>query len=406
MLKKLVLSYLDTIRNYFDLTKNPRAIENSRVKHKKLAFFSLVFYNFYCRDKIYKTIEKGASFLLRIFISLIKFLLNSMDNYTDEVKKNQEVKNDILKKCTDKKMKNPKFSNYIEPLTTVKNVERIKTCGDFIELLGDFEMENKKIHKASFCGNRFCPMCSWRMSCKDSLEITILMEHLRKEENKEFIFLTLTAPNIQGNKLDDEIKKYNKAFKKLIERKEVKDVVKGYIRKLEVTYNSNKTSKSYDTYHPHFHIVIAVNKSYFTDKDYYINRDRWLELWREATGDYSITQVDVRKAKINDLGAIYELAKYSAKDSDYLISRPVFEIFYKALKGKQVLTFNGLFKDAHKMYKLGELDMYKKQSEIEYVYKLYYNWHRNEYENTRIIELTEDEKKTINKKLIDEMEID
>ena len=47
-------------------------------------------------------------------------------------------------------------------------------------------------------------------------------------------------------------------------RKEVKSIVKGYIRKLEVTYNSDMSSKSYDTYHPHFHVVIAVNKSYFT----------------------------------------------------------------------------------------------------------------------------------------------
>ena len=43
--KKWVSSFLDTIGNYSNLTKNPRAIENSRVKLKKFAFFSLVFYN-------------------------------------------------------------------------------------------------------------------------------------------------------------------------------------------------------------------------------------------------------------------------------------------------------------------------------------------------------------------------
>ena len=352
-----------------------------------------------------------------------------MDNDIRSIEKNQQTKNDILVKCTDKKLKNPKFSNYIEPLTTKKNIERINSCGDFIELLGDFEMENKKIHTANFCGNRFCPMCSWRVSCKDSLEISILMEHLRIEENKEFIFLTLTTPNVKGDSLEEEIKKYNKAFKKLMERKEVKNIVKGYIRKLEVTYQKEKyitkdlwkrkkdyyekrglsigdLEPNYDTYNPHFHVVILVNRSYFTDKNYYISRERWLELWQLSTGDKSITQVDVRKAKSNDLKEVYELAKYSAKDTDYLVSRPVFETFYKALKGKQVLVFSGLFKDAHKMYKLGELDIYKKQSDIEYVYKLYYNWFKNEYENTKIIELTKEEKKKINKKLIDEKEIE
>ena len=343
--------------------------------------------------------------------------------------KNQETKIDILEKCTDKRLKNPKFSDYIKSFVSQKMNLRIIDCGTFFELLGDFEMENRKINKANFCKNRFCPMCSWRLACKDSLEISILMEHLRCEENKEFIFLTLTTPNVKDDSLEEEIRKYNKAFEKLMKRKEVKTIVKGYIRKLEVTYQKEQyitkdlwkrkkdyyekrglvigdLEPNYDTYNPHFHVVIVVNKSYFTDKDYYISRERWLELWQLSTGDKSITQVDVRKAKSNNHKEVYELAKYSAKDSDYLVSRPVFETFYKALKGKQVLVFSGLFKDAHKMYKLGELDIYKKQSDIEYVYKLYYNWYKNEYENTNCIELTEEEKAKINKKLIEEIEIE
>ena len=352
-----------------------------------------------------------------------------MNNNSKNNIENQQTNNDILRKCTDKKLKNPKFSNYIEPLISKKMLGLINDCGSFLEFLADCEMENKKLNKGSFCKNRFCPMCSWRMACKDSLEISILMEHLRKEEGKEFIFLTLTTPNVTAEELEREIKRYNKAFEKLLKRKEIKIIVKGYIRKLEVTYQKEKyitkelwnrkkdyylkkglligdLEPNYDTYNPHFHVVIAVNKSYFTDKDYYISRERWLKLWQLSTGDDSITQVDVRKATIGDYKEVYELAKYSAKDSDYLISKPVFETFYKALKGKQVLVFGGLFKDAHKMYKLGELDVYKKQNEIEYVYKLYYNWFKKEYENTRCIELTEDEKEKINRKLIDEIEVE
>ena len=343
--------------------------------------------------------------------------------------KNQQTKNDILEKCTDKRLKNPKFSDYIRSFLSKNMNLRVVDCGTFLELLGDFEMENKKLHKSNFCKNRFCPMCSWRLACKDSLEISILMEHLRKEDNKEFIFLTLTTPNVIAEELEEEIRKYNKAFEKLVKRKEVKAIVKGYIRKLEVTYQKEKyitkelwgrkkdyykkrglvigdLEPNYDTYNPHFHVVIAVNKSYFNQTTQYISRERWLELWQLSTGDKTITQVDIRKAKANDLKEVYELAKYSAKDSDYLVSRPVFETFYKALKGKQVLVFSGLFKDVHKMYKLGKLDCYKKQNDIEYVYKLYYNWYKNEYENTKCIDLTEEEKRKINKKLIDEVEIE
>jgi plasmid rolling circle replication initiator protein Rep len=328
-----------------------------------------------------------------------------MNNYTEK-NTNKQEENNVLKKCTGKKLKNPKFSSYIEPLVSVKLLERIKECGEFLQMLSDLTLENSKLHKASFCGNRFCPMCSWRVACKDSLEISILMEHLRKEENKEFIFLTLTTPNVKGSELDSSIKSYNKAFKKLMERKEVKNIVKGYIRKLEVTYNSDKTSISCDTYHPHFHVVLAINKSYFTDTKQYINHDRWLNLWREATGDFSITQVDVRKAKANNYKEVYELAKYSVKDTDYLINREVFTVFYKALKGKQVLVFSGLFKDAHKMYLNGELNIYKKVDAIEYAYMVNYNWFENKYDSSQIRELTEEEKQKFNKNLIEDVDVE
>lgn len=329
-----------------------------------------------------------------------------MNNNIKKSEKNQQTKNNILQKCTSKKLKNPKFTSYIAPFISKTGKERCESCGDLTIFLADFEMENKKLHKASFCGNRFCPMCSWRMSCKDSLKISILMEHLRKEENKEFIFLTLTAPNVKEDKLEEEIKHYNKSFKKLMERKEVKSIVKGYIRKLEVTYNSDMSSKSYDTYHPHFHVVIAVNKTYFKKSDLYINQQRWLELWQEATGNSSITQVDVKKSKSNNLKEVYELAKYSAKDTDYLVSRPVFNVFYRALKGKQFIVFSGLFKDANTMYENGELDCYKVRDEIEYVYMMCYQWKKREYENTSIRELTEEERKQFNKDLLDVIEVD
>src|SRR5699024_11497002 len=79
-----------------------------------------------------------------------------------------------------------------------------------------------------------------------------------QEEKKEFIFLTLTAPNVPADELNDEIKHYNQSFQRLMQRKEVKQIVKGYARKLEITYNEER-----DDYHPHFHVLIAVNKSYF-----------------------------------------------------------------------------------------------------------------------------------------------
>lgn len=352
-----------------------------------------------------------------------------MNNNSKNINENQVTNNSTLEKCATKKLKNPKFVSYIAPFTTEKNKIRLSECGDFTMFLASFDLEKYKLHSANFCGNRFCPMCSWRTACKDSLKISILMEHIKKEEDKSFIFLTLTTPNVKGDSLNSEILHLNKSFKKLMERKEVKGIVKGYIRKLEVTYQKEEyitkelwkrkkkyyqnkglsvgdSEPNYDTYNPHFHVVIAVNKSYFTDKKYYLTQEKWLTLWREATGDNSITQVDVRKATSGDYKEVYELAKYSAKDSDYLVNRKVFEVFYKALKGKRLIVFGGLFKEANTMYENGELDCYKQQDNIKYAYMVNYEWNKNHYMETRKRELTEEELKKYNKMLIDEMEVD
>lgn len=54
-----------------------------------------------------------------------------------------------------------------------------------------------------------------------------MMSYLKQEEKKEFIFVTLTAPNVSASELEDEINHYNHSFKKLMERQEVKKIAKG-----------------------------------------------------------------------------------------------------------------------------------------------------------------------------------
>ena len=306
-----------------------------------------------------------------------------------------------MDKYTDKKKKNQDIIKYIAKHLREDNLNLIYNCGSFLEMIMDHSMQNKKLHKANFCKNRFCPLCAWRQTKKDSLKISIVMEYIKKELDLDFIFLTLTAPNVNAENLNDEIKKYNKSFKKLSERKEFKKISKGYARKLEITYNQER-----DDYHPHFHVIVVVNKSYFKSKDY-LSKKKFLKLWQECMDDNSITQVDVKKIDTTDKKAISEIAKYGAKDSDYLYSQDVFDTFYKALKGKQLITYSGAFKDGLKAFKDGLLDKYKEIDLTEYIYRICYAWN---YQNANYIqmelkELSEKERNKINKKLIDEIEI-
>ena len=327
-------------------------------------------------------------------------------SYMTKYKATEPKRQDIMVKHTKKKRKNGVLAYFMEKLVSERTVSEntlklIKECNTFMMMVADESLEKKKQHKGNSCKNRFCPICAWKKARKDALALSVMMAYLKQEEKKEFIFLTLTAPNVPAEELNDEIKHYNQSFQRLMQRKEVKTVVKGYARKLEITYNEER-----DDYHPHFHVLIAVNKSYFTDTKQYISRDRWLELWQQVTKNPSITQVDVRKVRNGRDDKVYEIAKYSAKDSDYLQNQKVFEVFYKALKGKRLIVFSGLFKEAMTKFKNGELDGYKEKDVTKYVYAIMYNWGDKKYLELEKRLLTDEELKEINGQLIDEKDVD
>lgn len=264
-------------------------------------------------------------------------------------------------------------------------------------------------------------MCAMRRAYRDALKISTVMSWIVDEWKKDFIFLTLTVPNVTAAELPATISEMNKAWHKLVRRRAIADHVdNGFIRKLEVTYdgepvitrdmwegagkhngkpraayytrkgyNIGDANPNYNTYHPHFHAVIAVNKSYFKSRDY-ISHAKWLKMWQESMRNPLITQVDVRRIKRHEDAAemaggfdVREFAKYAAKDSDYLVDKQVFDTFYRALKGRQAQTFSGLFADGNRRYKAGELDGYMQPDVTEYMYEVFFRWHGNEYGETK-----------------------
>lgn len=304
-----------------------------------------------------------------------------------------------MDKYTEKKQRNQVFQKFIKRHIGENQMDLVQDCNTFLSFVADKTLEKQKLYKANSCKNRFCPVCAWRKARKDALGLSLIMQYIKQQERKEFIFLTFTTPNVQNEQLEDEIKHYNKSFKKMVERKKVKSIIKGYVRKLEITYNKKR-----DDYNPHFHVLIAVNKSYFTDKRYYISQQEWLDLWRDVTGISEITQVQVQKIRQNNNKELYEMAKYSGKDSDYLINQKVFDAFYKSLKGKQVLVYSGLFKEARKLLKNGDLDYLKEIDPTEYIYQIFYIWKQKEYLASELHDLTEQEKRELNHQMIDEIE--
>ena len=285
-----------------------------------------------------------------------------------------------MEKYNKKKAGNQVMTEFSSDYVSAKMQKRITECGDWLRFMADKPIEKRKLTAANFCKWRFCPMCAWRKAVRDTACIDVMMQHINKTYRKEFIFLSLTAPNVPAEQLRDEVTRYNRAFKTLIKRKEVEGMNFGFIRKLEITYNPERHD-----YHPHLHIVFAVNRGYFSGGRY-VKQQQWLELWREVMKDPSITQVDVRRVKrrndsreMSESFAVAEFAKYAAKDADYTHDVEVFRAFYTALKGRQTLSFGGLFKEAVDLYKNDKLKEYIKEDATEYYWNLVYEWGGSEY---------------------------
>ena len=129
----------------------------------------------------------------------------------------------------------------------------------------------------------------------------------------------------------------------------LKNNLLGYIRAMEVTYNSDE-----DTYHPHIHCIFALKAGYFTHGYIKIRLAIYLGwvlrywIWtnRKSSDDKNST------AK-----AVAEVAKYPVKmdelanyDNEKKAINALI-VFTKILKGRRLITFGGVFADIKKTAK-------------------------------------------------------
>jgi len=313
----------------------------------------------------------------------------------------------MFKKYNKKKEKNQVMEKLVKKHVSPNRHRVIRECCSWMNLIADEDVIKTKVNNANSCKCRLCPVCAGKIAKSDAFKISVMERYIEEECNKAFIMVTQTAPNVKGDMLKQEITKFNRKFNKaFLCYEEIKGMNYGYIRKLEVTYNSEKIitydmwhgtkyrkpgeekyrmlgleigdpNPDYDTYHTHFHVIFAVDKYYFKSRKY-IKRDKWLKYWQDAMQDERITQVFVERAGRNSKFG-KEMGKYIAKDSDYLYSQGVFDVFFKSFQNRQVITYGGIFKEAKKKFKAKELDHYIDEDLTEYVYSLMVVWGYGKY---------------------------
>ena len=289
----------------------------------------------------------------------------------------KDTESELETKFTPKKKTSELLAASYSRIGWDRKADRVSDCGTRLEFAHEIDQygvvsDTGKLHMANFCKDRLCPMCAWRRSYKIFGQVSQIMGKIGT--SYKFLFLTLTIRNVQGQELPEAIDGLMSAWKKFIKYKRINAVVKGFFRALEVTRNKDRKSEWYGTYHPHFHVVLAVPKTYGKGSEY-INHNEWLSLWQKATQDPTITQVDIRvvRNKKDSVGAdasivdqlasaVAEVAKYPLKDSDWLIAGnhaktdSIVETLANSLHGRRLTAYGGCFDQAWKDLNLDDAE--------------------------------------------------
>lgn len=237
------------------------------------------------------------------------------------------------------------LADSFERINKTSKAERVANCGSTLKFNVCPQGHEKRLSWSNFCRVRLCPMCSWRRSLLIAHQLKQVAHEATKRKSLRWLFLTLTVRNCDSEDLDDTIDLMMKAWSKMSRRKQFLEVVVGSFRAFEITRNVLD-----NTYHPHFHVLIGVEPSYFGNPKKYMKTEQWAELWRQSLKVNYTPTTDIRIVKnkrnpekeikiLADKGidlassAVAELSKYSTKAEDYLI----YKEYKHTQKGKKVL---------------------------------------------------------------------
>lgn len=255
----------------------------------------------------------------------------------------------------EKKMANELLAMAYDTVDSRK-AERLRDCSRILQFR-IYPDGHKRLHSMSSCRVRLCPICTWRRSLKVYHNTVKIIDFLNENRGYNYIFLTLTVRNCKGTELSTTIDEMMTAWNNLLKRKAVVSAVKGWLRAMEITHNVDINSDSYNTYHPHFHCLLAVNPSYFTSRDY-ISQARWAAIWQQSMRvDYNPV-VDVRRCYGTDSKAVSECAKYACKTEEILIAEDwdltvaTVKILDEALRNRRFIAYGGAMREAHKILNL------------------------------------------------------
>lgn len=156
-----------------------------------------------------------------------------------------------------------------------------------------------------------------------------------------WLHLTLTVRNCPITDLRETLKSMNSAWKRLTLLKKFPAI--GYFKSLEITRGEDGSA------HPHFHILMMVNSSYFQGACY-IKQDKWVEMWMKvlrvnyAPGAH-IQSIKISEDHANILDAVKEVAKYTVKGDDLTVNSEWLIEYTKQVHKTRAISLGGVLKN-------------------------------------------------------------
>ncbi|MDE7245467.1 MAG: protein rep [Oscillospiraceae bacterium] len=241
---------------------------------------------------------------------------------------------------------------------------RARDCATFLEFATP-EGGERKLKTANFCKMRLCPMCIGRRAKKNAWKLSRVLDLVEQEHEVKFIFLTLTMKNVDGEHLGAALGELTKAWYRFLDQRPIERSVRGYFRAIEITRGNGITNED-KGYHPHIHVIIAVDKDYFSKASRksgkYLNQSDLVLFWQKALRVDYLPSVDISTTKAKrkrggvesaSLAAAKEGAKYPIKDDDYIDPAlpedraiEILRDYTEALRRRRLMAFGGWMKDA------------------------------------------------------------
>ena len=257
----------------------------------------------------------------------------------------QAILSENLDKIAERINLKDKIAPKLQNVLNRKQFEKFEDCGMYLET-----GENAKIISGNFCRHRLCPVCNRRNSAQKWAKMYNIIQNVQNDFNCCFAFVTYTVKNVDGQKLAEEISKLMKSVDRLHKRALFQNNVLGFFRSLEITFN-----KKSQTFHPHFHYIVVLDKSY---QDNMISTYEWRKTWEQvARLDYT-SQVNIQMIDNNNIAeSVAEVAKYAVKISSVIEQdTDTIKTLIEAIKGRRLISFGGILKQYAKQNKYEKYD--------------------------------------------------